>query len=65
MHIRINKASNPSYWYAKHINEVIPVVAIDRNDGNYWCREMDEYRALNFVLKVDATVVDASGNKLM
>lgn len=64
MYIRINTCSNKSYWYAKHINEIMPVVGIDRNDGNYWCREMDQYRALNFVLKVDATVVGADGNEL-
>jgi len=58
MLIRITKCSNYFYWYRDYIGSVFSVEYVDKTDGSYWCRELDEYHALNFVKPQDATVVE-------
>ena len=55
--VHITKCSNSGYWYSKHVGDNLPLHSIDRN-GDYWCREQDEYGALNFVLKQDGILME-------
>jgi hypothetical protein len=56
MEIQITKCANSGYWYNEHIGKCLELEYVDRF-GDYWCRELDEYHALNFVLKNDAILV--------
>lgn len=65
MNIRINKATRPGAWYAKHVGEVLPVERVEANrdpsqgipEDVYWCREGGTYNPINYVRKSDATEV--------
>lgn len=50
--IKIIKASDSLFWYASLIGETLDA---ERNDSDrYWCREQNQWRCLNFVLKTDS-----------
>lgn len=63
MNIRINKATDPFAWYAKHVGTVLPVERVEINrhpfqgipEDVYWCREGGTYNPINYVRKSDAT----------
>jgi hypothetical protein len=54
MKIKILRCSDSRTWYNKHIGEVLYVERVDSD--RYWCRELDQYRCLNFVLIKDCEV---------
>ena len=56
MKIQITKCSNSKYWYNEYIDKLLELEYVDKF-GDYWCRELDEYRAINFVLNSDAILV--------
>ena len=58
MRIRVTKCSDCLYWYSKHVGTIFKVEYVSGTDGSYWCRELDEYHALNFVKKQDAELID-------
>ena len=54
MKIKILRCSDSMLWYNKHIGEVMHVVRI--TPDRYWCKEINEYACLNFVLIKDCEV---------
>lgn len=54
MKIKILRSSDAFFWYTKHIGEVLYVEKIGTD--RYWCRELNPYACLNFVLFKDCEV---------
>lgn len=55
MKIKIINCKDSLLWYSRHIGETFDVVKI--HCGMYWCRERDEFRAVNYVYIEDAEVI--------
>ena len=56
MKIKIKLCNNPMLWYDNFIGQEFFVVKVA--NGAYWRREKDEYKAINFVRKEDAEVIE-------
>lgn len=54
MKIKITNCSDYMYWYRQHIGEIFNVERVSQYV--YWCREPNEYRCLNLVLKEDCEI---------
>ena len=54
MKIKILRCSDSMLWYNRHLGEVMHVVRIFSD--RYWCKEINEYGCLNFVLIKDCEV---------
>lgn len=54
MKIKITNCSDSLFWYSKKIGEIFNVERVSQDV--YWCREPDEYKCLNLVLKEDCEV---------
>lgn len=59
LRIKIIQCSGSFFWYTDLIGEILDVEYVD---DNYWCRELNEFHALNFVLKKDAVLLNDSIN---
>lgn len=56
MKIKIIQRSKQGMWYDTHIGCTFQVV---REESNcYWVRELDEFKALNFVYKEDCIITE-------
>lgn len=58
MKIKIKRCNDSMLWYINFIGQEFFVVKVA--NGAYWCREKDEYKAINFVRKEDAEVIEES-----
>lgn len=54
MKIKIKRCQDSRFWYNKHIGEILQVIRIDTD--RYWCRELDPWGCINFVLIEDCEV---------
>lgn len=52
---RIDRCSDPHYWYADRVGRVVTIEFID-SEG-YWSREGGIYNAINVIRAKDATLL--------
>lgn len=60
MKIKVQKASNSFYWYAREISKEFEVqyITVEQKQKMFWVRSGDAYNTINFILESDAQITE-------